>query len=46
MGAADQIDQTGSWKWVAITFAYALAYTANFATDNIAVAFGTGRVAR
>ena len=42
MEAADQIGQTGSWKWVAITLAYALAYAASFATDNIAVAFGTG----
>lgn len=42
MEAADQIGQTGSWKWVAITFAYAQAYAASLATDNIAFALGTG----
>jgi ferrous iron transport protein B len=36
--------ETGSWKWMAITFGYmlALAYAASFATYNIAVAFGAG----
>jgi ferrous iron transport protein B len=36
--------ETGSWKWMAVTFAYmfALAYAASFATYNIAVALGTG----
>jgi ferrous iron transport protein B len=36
--------ETGSWKWVAITFAYmlALAYAASLATYNIAVALGAG----
>ena len=36
--------ETGSWKWMAITFAYmlALAYVASLATYNIAVAFGAG----
>src|ERR1700704_1844093 len=36
--------ETGSWKWMAITFAYmfALAYAASFATYNIAVALGAG----
>src|SRR6202165_5295759 len=36
--------ETGSWKWMAITFAYmfALAYAASFATYNIARAFGAG----
>jgi ferrous iron transport protein B len=36
--------ETGSWKWMALTFAYmlALAYAASFATYNIAVASGAG----
>ena len=36
--------ETGSWKWMAITFAYmfALAYVASLATYNIAVALGAG----
>jgi ferrous iron transport protein B len=36
--------ETGSWKWMALTFTYmlALAYAASFATFNIAVAFGSG----
>ncbi len=36
--------ETGSWKWMAITFAYmfALAYAASFATYNIARSFGAG----
>jgi ferrous iron transport protein B len=36
--------ETGSWKWMAITFAYmfALAYAASLATYNIAVALGAG----
>jgi ferrous iron transport protein B len=36
--------ETGSWKWMAITFGYmfALAYTASLATYNIAVALGAG----
>ena len=36
--------ETGSWKWMAITFAYmfVLAYAASLATYNIAVAFGAG----
>jgi len=36
--------ETGSWKWMAITFAYmfALAYAASFATYNIAHALGAG----
>jgi ferrous iron transport protein B len=36
--------ETGSWKWMAVTFAYmfALAYAASFATYNIAIAFGAG----
>jgi ferrous iron transport protein B len=36
--------ETGSWKWMALTFAYmlALAYAASFATYNIAVALGAG----
>jgi ferrous iron transport protein B len=36
--------ETGSWKWMAITFVYmfALAYAASFATYNIARAFGAG----
>jgi ferrous iron transport protein B len=36
--------ETGSWKWMAITFAYmfALAYAASLATYSIAVALGAG----
>jgi ferrous iron transport protein B len=36
--------ETGSWKWMAITFAYmfALAYAASLATYNMAHAFGAG----
>ena len=36
--------ETGSWKWMAITFIYmfALAYAASLATYNIAVALGAG----
>jgi ferrous iron transport protein B len=36
--------ETGSWKWMAITFAYmfALAYIASLATYNIALALGAG----
>jgi ferrous iron transport protein B len=36
--------ETGSWKWMAITFGYmlALAYIASFITYNIAVALGAG----
>ncbi|MFZ2159510.1 MAG: ferrous iron transporter B [Bradyrhizobium sp.] len=36
--------ETGSWKWMAITFAYmfVLAYAASFATYNIAVTLGAG----
>jgi ferrous iron transport protein B len=36
--------ETGSWRWMAITFGYmlALAYAAAFVTYNIAVAFGAG----
>ncbi len=36
--------ETGSWKWMAITFAYmfALAYTASFFAYNIARALGAG----
>jgi ferrous iron transport protein B len=36
--------ETGSWKWMAITFAYmlALAYAASLATYNIAYALGAG----
>jgi ferrous iron transport protein B len=36
--------ETGSWKWMAVTFCYmlALAYTASLATYNIAVALGAG----
>ena len=36
--------ETGSWSWMAITFAYmfALAYAASFATYSIAVALGAG----
>jgi ferrous iron transport protein B len=36
--------ETGSWKWMAVTFAYmlALGYAASLATYNIAVALGAG----
>ena len=36
--------ETGSWRWMAITFGYmlALAYVAAFITYNIAVALGAG----
>ncbi len=36
--------ETGSWKWMALTFAYmlALAYAASLATYNVAVALGAG----
>jgi ferrous iron transport protein B len=36
--------ETGSWKWMAVTFAYmfALAYVASIATYSIAVALGAG----
>jgi ferrous iron transport protein B len=36
--------ETGSWKWMAITFGYmlALAYAASFATYSIAVSLGAG----
>jgi ferrous iron transport protein B len=36
--------ETGSWKWMAITFAYmfTLAYAASLATYNVAVALGAG----
>jgi ferrous iron transport protein B len=36
--------ETGSWRWMAITFGYmlALAYAAAFLTYNIAVALGAG----
>ena len=36
--------ETGSWKWMAVTFGYmlALAYLAAFATFHIAVAMGAG----
>ena len=36
--------ETGSWRWMAITFGYmlALAYVAAFATYNVAVALGAG----
>ena len=36
--------ETGSWKWMAATFAYmlALAYVASLATYNVAVALGAG----
>jgi ferrous iron transport protein B len=36
--------ETGSWKWVAVTFGYmlALGYAASFATYHIAVALGMG----
>ena len=36
--------ETGSWKWMAVTFSYmlTLAYLASFATYQIAVALGAG----
>ncbi len=36
--------ETGSWRWMAVTFGYmlALAYIASFITYNIAVALGAG----
>ena len=36
--------ETGSWRWMAITFTYmlALAYIASFITYNVAVALGAG----
>jgi ferrous iron transport protein B len=36
--------ETGSWKWMAVTFAYmfALAYAASLVTYNVAVALGAG----
>ena len=36
--------ETGSWKWMAVTFGYmlTLAYAASLATYNIAVALGAG----
>jgi ferrous iron transport protein B len=36
--------ETGSWKWMAVTFAYmlALAYVASLLTYNLARAFGLG----
>jgi ferrous iron transport protein B len=36
--------ETGSWKWMAVTFGYmlALAYAASLATYNIAIALGAG----
>ena len=36
--------ETGSWRWMAITFGYmlALAYLASLITYNVAVAFGAG----
>jgi ferrous iron transport protein B len=36
--------ETGSWKWMAITFGYmlALAYAASLATYNVAVSLGAG----
>jgi ferrous iron transport protein B len=36
--------ETGSWRWMAITFGYmlALAYTASFITYNVAMALGAG----
>jgi ferrous iron transport protein B len=36
--------ETGSWKWMAVTFGYmlALGYIASFATYHIAVALGAG----
>ena len=36
--------ETGSWEWMAVTFAYmlVLAYIAAFATYHVAVALGAG----
>ena len=36
--------ETGSWRWMAITFGYmlALAYLASLVTYNVAVALGAG----
>ena len=36
--------ETGSWKWMGVTFAYmlALAYIAAFITYHVAVALGAG----
>ena len=36
--------ETGSWRWMAITFAYmlALAYLASLTTYSVAVLFGAG----
>jgi ferrous iron transport protein B len=36
--------ETGSWRWMVITFAYmlGLAYAASFITYNAAVALGAG----
>jgi ferrous iron transport protein B len=36
--------ETGSWRWMAVTFAYmlALAYLAAFVTYNVAVRLGAG----
>jgi len=36
--------ETGSWRWMAVTFAYmlTLAYIASFITYNVAVALGAG----
>ncbi len=36
--------ETGSWRWMAVTFGYmlALAYIASFITYNVAVALGAG----
>ena len=36
--------ETGSWRWMAITFAYmlTLAYLASFVTYNVAIALGAG----
>jgi len=36
--------ETGSWRWMAVTFAYmfALAYAASLVTYNVAVALGAG----
>src|SRR5262249_59491000 len=40
--------ETGSWRWMAITFGYmlALAYLAAFATYRVAVRLGGGAQAR
>ena len=36
--------ETGSWKWMAVTFGYmlALAYAASLVTYNVAAALGAG----